>query len=326
MSTIEDRIILKSFFAHLSERWSNENSLSDITWAVAKADPTFMKTFMDAFGFDFTMEKPWEMYREISENDRRPDFRIEQGDNLFIIENKIYDRNNHFSEYADQFETAKRGFIANYRVEQKVVQKYGFVCITWEDFIGMLSKEIQEIDPEIINERILMRQAYIEYVREVCTIVDIKKIKLDNIVSLYHFNNLLKRVIQSPIENYECWLYNRGTPYDDSSSGRYLGLRRKGSKVEVYPWFGIWYEEKTPSILLCFGKEWSRYFYNRYDVKQSKGIYFDKAYNDEYNSNAITFELNVKNMQEFMKGSVKKQEEILHNFFKEVVGEVGKVL
>jgi hypothetical protein len=77
---------------------------------------------------------------------------------------------------------------------------------------------------------------------------------------------------------------------------------------------------------MCFEKDWSRQVYERYDVKQSKGRYFDNAYLDEDNNNAITFELNGINMQEFMNGSVEKQKEILHNFFKEVVGEVGEFL
>jgi hypothetical protein len=293
-------MILKSFFINLSERLYDENSLSDITWALAKADHSFMKTFMEVFGFDFKLEEPWEIYREISENNSRPDFRVEQGDKEYIIENKINDPNKHFQEYAKKFPLAKRGFIANYAVEQDVAQKYGFTCTTWEKFIKVLSEEIKETDFKTKHESILMRQAYIEYVREVCTIMDIKEMRLENIVSLYYFNSFLKKVIQAPIEDYECWLYNKGSSFDDSSSGRYFRLRRKGGKTEIYPWFGLWYGEENPSIFICFYKDWCSQLYKKYDVKKSKGIYFDKAYYDKDNNNAITFELSDKSMQEFL--------------------------
>ena len=68
--------------------------------------------------------------------------------------------------------------------------------------------------------------------------------------------------------------------------------------------------------VICFYKDWGRQFHKEYDVKKSKRIYFDKAYYDKDNNDAITFELNDKNMQDFLVGSVEQQKEILHNFLK----------
>ena len=81
--------MLKSFFLNLSKRFYDENSLSDITWALANADHTFMKIFMAQFRFNFNIDELWKMYRESSENDSRPDL-----DSLLTTEHILILHNN----------------------------------------------------------------------------------------------------------------------------------------------------------------------------------------------------------------------------------------
>lgn len=318
-------MMLKSFFLNLSERLYDENSLSDITWAFAKANPDFMKIFMGLFHFDFNIDEPWNIYRESSENDSRPDFIIEQGDKRFIVENKIYDRNNHFEQYAKTFDKDKRGFIANYRVPMETERKYGFSRATWEDLIGIISREINNLDP--LDEGTKMLQAYTEYVKEVCGIVEMKEMRLDKLVSLYHFNKLVEHIVRSSVEGYECELINQGKCFGESYSGRYFALSRTGDKIKVYPWLGIWYGETPPSIYMSFRKDWCPKFHKDYDInKRNEGNYFAPPYHNEDDYDALEFELKHDVLQEFSGASLDKQKTILSKFFAEIINEVGKYL
>ncbi len=309
----------------MSQRLNDENSLSDITWAMANSDSKFMEIFMDQFSFNFKIDEPWNMYRESSEGDCRPDFRIEQADKQFIIENKIYDQNDHFEQYATKFPKAELGFIANYRAPAETAQKYSFKCVTWEDFIRVLSREYAEAKDDQEDVGSVMCQAYIGYVKEVCGIVDMKDMRFDNIVSLFYFAKVIKQTIQSSVQGYECWLYNQGKSCGDDYSGSYFGLKQKKGKVEVYPWFGIWYGESPPTINITFGRDWCSKIHDSYNNKNA-GRYFAVPYNDKDDYNALVFELNQSVLSEFLGASLDRQKEILQSFFEEVIGEVGILL
>lgn len=316
--------MIEEIFKILSERFYNENCLSDITYAMAKTDTNFMKVFMGQFDFDFKIDKPWEMYREYTADSCRVDFGIEQNGKLFIIENKINDQNNHFEQYRNcqKFFEAERGFIANYRIDDELAKKYGFTCVTWGDFIKVLESAVTKEDD--VNESATMYRAYIAYVRKVCEIIDMKDMRLDNIVSLYYFNNIIKQTIQSPGNGYDYWLYNQGKACAEGYSGSYFCLRKKNSGDIDYPWFGIWYDKPEPVIGISFWKGWCPKIYENYIIKEIGGTYFAKPFIDE--KNTLVFTINEETLKEFRTASIERQREILQKYFSEVICEVGTVL
>ena len=66
-----------NFFNKLSERFKSENDLSDITWTIGEACPTFQKLFVRFFFNDITdLSKISIFKREHSDENCRPDFYI----------------------------------------------------------------------------------------------------------------------------------------------------------------------------------------------------------------------------------------------------------
>ena len=67
-----------------------------------------------------------EIEREIAANDSRPDFVIYNGEETYLIENKINDHNQHFGQYDKTFNVAPErfGYIANYVIPQPKQDKH----------------------------------------------------------------------------------------------------------------------------------------------------------------------------------------------------------
>ena len=79
------------FFESMAERLTNENDLSDITYALCKTDDDFRKFFLE-----YCFESPVytdNLIREYADEGSRPDFYfIGRDNNEYLIEVKIYDR------------------------------------------------------------------------------------------------------------------------------------------------------------------------------------------------------------------------------------------
>jgi hypothetical protein len=316
---------INKFFTHLSERLNDENGLSDVTYAFLKADSQLAKLFMGHFNFDFDATKPYEVLREFADDDCRPDFRIEQDEKVYIIENKIYDVNDHFPQYADKFGEAGRGFIANYRADEETAKRHSFTCTTWGAFVNEL-EGVKKSDVVFDDKSWSLLQAYIKYVREVCCIVKLKEIRFDNIDSLYHFNKLTEQVILSSVAGYECSLYKGGKSFSETGSGWYFSMKKKGGRTEIYPWFGIWYGDEDTIIYMSFSKSWCKPVQGKYPVKGKSGIYFDKSYINRDDDNALEFPMTNEKWQEFKDGDLERQKVILQSYFTEVIREVGEYL
>ena len=72
----------KDFFETLSFRLKNENDLSDITWAMCLSCESFRNDFLHFFFPEMVIDKNISIEREVSENDSRPDFLIENKDRI----------------------------------------------------------------------------------------------------------------------------------------------------------------------------------------------------------------------------------------------------
>ena len=93
---------MNNFFLSLAERKHNENDLSDITYALCKANDEFRKFWLKyCFEDDIDTE---DLVREYQDGFSRPDFFFHDLNNQErIIEVKIYDWNQHFEQYEEYF-------------------------------------------------------------------------------------------------------------------------------------------------------------------------------------------------------------------------------
>lgn len=127
--------MITRFLESLSYRVNNENALSDIIWSLCNSSPTFREAFLLFFFPNMRISPEIEIEREIVKNNSRPDFIIYNDDEVYLVENKINDRNQHFGQYDKTFkvEPERFGYIANYVIPQpKEGKKYQIR--TWEGF------------------------------------------------------------------------------------------------------------------------------------------------------------------------------------------------
>ncbi|MEK7880633.1 MAG: hypothetical protein AAB210_01900, partial [Deltaproteobacteria bacterium] len=302
---------------NLAIRMRKENDLSDVTWAMADSCPEFLNLFMQVFGFkDFDQEKPSNISREHSgeypEGNNRVDFFVTNGDNSFIIENKIYDKNYHFKEYSESFKVKGYGIITNHEI--KGADECGFVIRQWCDFVESLKNaNFEETDRPIIK-------GYISYVKEVCSMKEIKEIRFDKLNSLYYFSNLIEKIIQE----YNYSLYNTIHACGNGDTGKYFILK-KGTN-EIWPWFGINYEDDPPVIGLAFDRYWCKSIFKEYKGKPQKGTMFDIEEYKYAGGGSVSFDLPEEKFNEFKEGSKEQQKSILKEFFNNVIDEISKHL
>ena len=146
-----EQSLITKFFSLLSTRQRNENHLSDITWAMCESCPEFKHYFLAFFFGENPEFKRVSMQRECSRGKSRSDFYFKIGEQEYIIENKIYDRNDHFDQYIEDFKGATFGWIANYTVRNRE----GVVIRNWESFKQYLENSIIESNYSIATRDII---------------------------------------------------------------------------------------------------------------------------------------------------------------------------
>ena len=144
---------------------------------------------------------------------------------------------------------------------------------TWEEFTKHLENKLRAKSfPEEWGDII---EGYIEYVKEVCSIMELKEIRFGKLISLFHFNRLIKKVIEEfDREEFEVNLYKASRANGENWSGQYFSLKKKNKKETIYPFLGIYYGEETPTIYITFEKDWSKVIYLKYRGKKKEGDYF----------------------------------------------------
>ena len=322
--------ILESLFKDIGTRLGSENNLSDLTWVFAKNSKEFLQSFIDFFGFPFNKEAPSEIFREYSLPDgSRPDFAVENGNHLFVIESKIYDRNYHIEQYRKATETYEKkivalGLIVNHKIEdvlREKVNQYHFKIETWENFIKLLETKLTEKTFDSEFDRVI--KAYIQYAKEVCSIMEFKDIRFNTLMSLYYFNRLIKKIIEEfHFNDFEFTIYKLSRAFGENLSGQYFGLKRKSGKVEMYPFWGIYYGEEPPVIYFAFERDWCKDIYLRYKGKDKE----EKLYYIETTNWEVSFCLNDDKFNEFNGAPLEKQKQILEDFFSMVLREITQYL
>ena len=267
MNENDESTTVTSFFQALAERAHKENDLSDVTYAMCRSDAAFLKFFLDFFFKDAKLEidNIRSLEREHSDAIGRPDFWIETKDGeLYIVEVKIGDWNQHFDQYYnllkehrvkqyDDVVGAKNcwshlGYIANYRVTTtengRPVDRNCNVR-TWQEFKSALEK-----CDSCKNAMVL---AYVQYLQSVCHFHEVNLPANWRLLGsdFRFFRELITR-IGSAIRENDCQVYS-GSKRNFASQwcfGEFFWLTNFG-KVDTSArgWFGAFYAEG--GINLC---------------------------------------------------------------------------
>ena len=161
----------EKFFMNAVSRFYTESAFSDMVWIMCNTIKVFQELFIE-YCFDekiFTNE----IIREYSRADSQPDFYFkDMNDQEYIIENKINDHGEHFEQYKVAFPSAKRAFIANY----KLPNCDGWKIKTWRGFLKFLQKNIdlREIEFDQFPEDITLTEyegilGFISYIKAIIT-------------------------------------------------------------------------------------------------------------------------------------------------------------
>lgn len=320
--------MLDGFFKDLGARFDRENDLSDITWALANNCREFLHAFMEFFGFEFEPDLPAEILREESFGEgSRPDFLVEHGTSVFLVENKIDDQHYHIEKYGKLRSIRKkpvvaRGLITNHVIDtetrKRALEKNFKAVRTWDEFLRYLDQKLQA--NAFLEESEAFIRGYIEYVKEVCSIMEMGEIRFSDLKSLCYFNRLILKIIKTySREGVEVSLHNSNYRYGECWSGQYFRLKRQGSKKTIVPFFGVYYEGE-PEILVSFEKDWNEIVYEKYKSNKKKGILY-YTWSDQ---SEVVFELNDNEYADFQKSSKEGQETILGHFLDEVIVEVSR--
>lgn len=317
---------MENFFGKLSERLYDENHLSDVTWALCESHQEFKKVFLSFFFEEFENDDNVSdivLKREFKKYDSRPDLYFSYNGNNYVIEVKLDDKDDHIQQYRRDFDNPKFGWIAKYEKKHKDVKTR-----TWEDFYFFL-EEIGKFNPPLKE----LTLGYQKYLKNICSIIKIKKMNLQNLLSLYHFNHTIEKVIQEPIENV---IIKKGKKYfSEESSGRYFNIY-KTKKIKIQPWFGIYYndialDEYQDGVCICVElyKGNCKAIWDKISkITIPEGDYHSETYKWEVERESYYyFEMKEDYLKKFNEeGNEKTQKQMLQNFFNEVVNRLYKYL
>lgn len=250
--------VLNSFFQSLAYRFRKENDLSDVTWAMCQASPTFLRLWINFFFNKLDADLVEDIRREVpagEDKSSRVDFYIKvKGDETpFLIEVKIGDQNHHFGQYDEDYgiPPERLGYITNYPYKEK-----GYEVKQWRSFhkylVGQNISSTQE--QELIA-------GYTDYLKNVCNIVMLNElIDIDKMTGLYGLTVVFQELAEVENEHYDSKLYNNS----DGICVRWIFYRVRyrdfAQWPDQYPFVGIHYS--YPSVRICGGfdkrKGWAK--------------------------------------------------------------------
>lgn len=317
----------QDFFRFIAYKYRKENDLSDITWAMCQSCESFRDFFLKFFFPEIQINTDISIEREKSENDSRPDFYIDNGGILYLIENKIFDTNHHFGQYDQTFniEPDRFGYITNYIIDDENLRKTGYRLHTWLELYDSFSNNLPDNEEEL-----RLWQGYLEYVKNVCGIIKIEKpMKLDGIYSLFSLMQIFGKLTEREEEQFKVLTYNTnklcGNGYSIGATGVNFELiykNREKSDQRIWGWIGVYYDRAKPLVLMGFYDKpgWGVEFINKlrpYKSKWTKQSSFEKP-NEE--DSCLWFEMSKALRERFEESDdIKEQEKILKQFMDDVI-------
>ena len=310
----------------LAQRQRSENALSDITWATCSACPSLQRAFLAFFFPDVGFDGNILFERDYALGDSRPDFYIRSGTDVYLVENKIYDRNHHFDQYTSAFGIPAEhlGYITNYPMTQP-----GFNVHTWEEFFDYLKENLPD---DAVQRQVWC--AYLEYLQQVCSIYKKpKRMDLKGMYSLYVFCRELRGIVsrQNGAYNSEWYdsrkdTHNGGNIYgtmQDGVAGCYFHVRYKNDEIEeCWPWIGVYFDRENPIICLCFENNpgWGKSVCDRLSEEKVKMLPGGNLYAAPYyEEGSLFFEFSETRRAEFENADLAGQRALLGAFIDEVM-------
>lgn len=311
--------MIGKFFEKIAGCLYKENDLSDFTWSLCEISPDFKLWFLKYFFNDFdAKENDIIMIREYSSGKSRVDFYIVAAKVEFIIEVKIYDQNHHFDQYITDYPDANRGYIAAYPLPEIE----GYSVRQWSDFYFHLEKLMMSHTNDKPDYPVIL--GYMQYLKNVCSIHKLQKMKFDNLQSLFEFNKLIEETILS-YPHLKTSLWRMATSFDETRFGWYFNVSKKDVKSSICPWIGIYFQEYT-AIYLEISESSCRSVYEWLYPKLRKQKFdlhfWDQPYNDDsYNYNSICFELKEEHFGHFndCEATVEKQQQLFREYLLELL-------
>ena len=326
MSEESQNQLLNNFFYYISYKFYKENDLSDITWAMCQASEDFRSLFLKFFFPKIKIAPDVNIEREKATEGSRADFYIENGNELYLIENKIDDKNHHFGQDDDAFNVSpeKFGYITNYSIIDADIRQKGYKIHTWEELYDYFCK--QEIGDE--NSKSLI-EGYLDYVKKVCSIIKIEKpMRLNGLYSLYSLVEIIEKKLTKRDEGeFTIFPYNSnrscGGGITNGVTGVNFRLKYKTIDLETYGWFGIFYYFEKPTINVGFynANGWGKKYIemlSEYKEKWSDQESFNKPYTDDGVYLWFDMSQNLYNKFE-ASDSVEEQEALLKKFMDDVI-------
>ncbi len=325
--------MIQNFLYNLSYRKSNENDLSDITWAMCETSEKFKELFLKFFFPNVDFSNLITFDREWSKGNSRVDFYIEVLDRtrslkIYLVEVKKSDEGHHF-DYIREYKTegSNFGYIANYSITNSYIEQkckeYNIEYIdevknikfkTWEQFYDYIKENL----PQDNTEKEFW-EGYLSYLKSVCSIVKInKKMDLKGMYSLYLLTEALKKNIEREEENFKL-KFNKTTT-KTNYVGHYFKIEYLSSKIEnTIAWIGVYYDRESPVICLGFDSSegWGLPVHNILNNElhniNERGL-VQKPYKE---GNSIYFDMKNTGFQNAE--TPEEQMNILKNFIDEVV-------
>lgn len=260
MNLIREQDGLSAFFSALAERAYKENDLSDVTYALLEANRAFRQFFLDFFFPNQGLEgETVVIEREHVLGDSRPDFWIRNGNEVYLVEVKIWDGGHHFEQYHEILKKegsrdgrwARLGYIANYSLgdvtvrekgTNKKASELGCGLHTWEEFSKRLASYDCSGDPLV--------RGYLGYLKRVCPYDDFnwvwsKGLKDFNFVK--EFYGGLSKAIQSA----HCEVYSSSrASFDRTRLGHFFEWVYNGRPV--WGWLGVYYTNDGAELCVEF--------------------------------------------------------------------------
>lgn len=207
--------MFSKFLHQLASRRYSENDLSDIIYVACETSDVFKSLFIQFFFPEISVPTDVYIEREYSQGNCRVDFMLEYEGEIYLIENKIYDRNHHFGDYDKVYKVTPDhfGYITNYDLfsKKKYYQERGYRIHTWEELYHYLL---------IYSGKDLMIDPILTYIKSTCSIITINQpMRISSLTSLAVFLEILKKIFNAETERYYSEYYDRNCMQETSWGG-----------------------------------------------------------------------------------------------------------
>ena len=237
------------FFRVLVSRFRKETHLSDITFTALEVVPGFKEDFVHFFFADLSTAEEIEVTREfwLPSGDGQPDFVFQCESWDLIVENKLWDRNYHFTQYGvtplSPGKPTYMGLIANHTVGDHA---------DWQ--VRHWMRFVDHFNDKLYGDFTPIFAAYLHYVKTICAMSEFKNFQFDfkSLFSFTHFVRMLERALRttsSPKYKIEV-KPDKKWDFGDCWSGFWFELDANDSPKPLKLWIGISfeYESEPPAV------------------------------------------------------------------------------